>query len=263
MTLPVLPAASSLTPVQVSEFGRQLIEWSRSVDDVAEVRDAAHKWAGITEYLRRQSREGVAQAEATLRRLEARVGELMPPEQGRRTDLELPDRDQEVDLDGRQLADFREMAANPDIVERVIAESTDDNPPSRRKVIAAIKEPIGADKSRSAVAARRNEIRRLAASGNTAAQIAPHVGMTPASVKNAARDAGIDLVADRLLGKQRRIDPGQVIENMIAELDSIVDCLPLIGDISSLDADQLAEWRDALRKALRSISGFVNKEMNP
>jgi hypothetical protein len=33
------------------------------------------------------------------------------------------------------------MAANADIVEEVIATSTDDNPPSRRKVMAAIRPP--------------------------------------------------------------------------------------------------------------------------
>lgn len=45
------------------------------------------------------------------RHLERRLGELFPPEQGRRTDLELPDRDREV---RQQLEDdlylFRQLA---------------------------------------------------------------------------------------------------------------------------------------------------------
>jgi Fe-S-cluster formation regulator IscX/YfhJ len=73
-----------------------------------------------------------------MRRLEARIGELLPREQGQRSDL-LPNHGEEV-LNDRQKAEFRQMAAHPEIVEQVIAESTDDAPASRRKVMEAIQQ---------------------------------------------------------------------------------------------------------------------------
>lgn len=41
-------------------------------------------------------------------------------------------------LTRQQIYEFRQMAKHPDIVEKVIAESTDDSPASRRKVLRAI-----------------------------------------------------------------------------------------------------------------------------
>jgi hypothetical protein len=46
-------------------------------------------------------------------------------------------------LTRQQLHEFRLMAAHDDVVERVIAESTDDDPPSRRKVLQAIRGETG------------------------------------------------------------------------------------------------------------------------
>jgi hypothetical protein len=54
-----------------------------------------------------------------------------------------PERHRDDGLHRQQLADFRLMAAHPDIVEEVIANSTDKAPASRRKVVAAIKQRLG------------------------------------------------------------------------------------------------------------------------
>ena len=73
------------------------------------------KWAAITEYVRRTSREGVAEAEGALRRLEMRVGELLDPAPtpGR------PTNQMSVATDITRTArhEFRQMAANPKVVE--------------------------------------------------------------------------------------------------------------------------------------------------
>lgn len=135
--LPALPSAASLTLAQVSEFGQQIVEWAASTEDAAEVKEAANKWAAITEYIRRTSREGIAEAETALRRLEVRVGQLLGPNEPGRPDSETS---VATDINRQARSDFRAMADNADIVEDVIAESDDDSPPSRRKVLGAIKE---------------------------------------------------------------------------------------------------------------------------
>ncbi|MGI8631611.1 MAG: hypothetical protein ACR2NA_03570 [Solirubrobacterales bacterium] len=107
-----------------------------------QLRNAGHKLGAIDEYLSRTSTEGRARAAAAMRRLEARIGELIPPPApGRRTDLQPVERDREVALGKDERSDFRRMAENPDIVEEVIANSTDKAPASRRKVTEAIRTP--------------------------------------------------------------------------------------------------------------------------
>ena len=71
----------SITGV-VLMYERQIVAWAESTDDLAAVRDAADRWGAITEYVRRTSREGVAEAEAALRRLEVRIGRLLGPHPG-------------------------------------------------------------------------------------------------------------------------------------------------------------------------------------
>lgn len=138
MNLPALPSAQNVTPAELTAYGEQIVAWAEQSDDVAEVRESASKWAAITEYVRRTSKEGIADAEAVLRRLEVRVGQLLGPASqtwpGNGSDATeaLPSADARHDL--------RDMAEHAEIVEQVIAESTDDSPPSRRKVIAAIRD---------------------------------------------------------------------------------------------------------------------------
>lgn len=134
MTLPVIPRASTLTtPQQVAEVAAALVAWADTVDDIAQVKDASAKWAAICEYVRRTSREGVAEAEGALRRLEMRVGELLGEAKTGRPNLP-----REVDIADNRVHEFRQMAAHPEIVEQVIAESTDTDPPSRAKVLREI-----------------------------------------------------------------------------------------------------------------------------
>ena len=103
--------------------------------------------------MRRTSREGVAEAEAANRRLEIRVGVLITAmrEAGElagngfnqftqvgvaATTPTLDDHD----IARQQAADFVLMAENPDIVDEVIAKSTNVDPPSRAKVVREIKQ---------------------------------------------------------------------------------------------------------------------------
>jgi len=136
VSLPALPNAASVTPAQIAEVATALVAWADTVDDVAEVRDAANKWAAITEYVRRTSREGVAEAESALRRLEVRVGQLLGPASPNGKGSGSHASDPSIGPDDRSR--FRAMADNADVVEDVIAASTDADPPSRRKVLHEI-----------------------------------------------------------------------------------------------------------------------------
>lgn len=137
-TLPALPTPQTLDSRNLAEYCVYVTKWAAQADDLDEVRETAAKWGALVEYVKRTSREGVAEAEATLRRLEVRVGQLIGPSlgPGRPTD----EMSSTNDISRNARHDLRDLAEHPDIVEQVIAASTDAEPPSRRKVLAAIRE---------------------------------------------------------------------------------------------------------------------------
>lgn len=147
MSALTLPEPSSVAVADVPVLSAQVVEWVESVDDITIVREAAHRWAGITEYVRRKSMTGIAEAEAALRKLEQRTGVLM---QAMRAAGELASKGRPPtgNLDTPRLKDigisYDEAAAcvafaeNPEIVAEVIAKSTDARPASRNAVLGAI-----------------------------------------------------------------------------------------------------------------------------
>jgi hypothetical protein len=125
-----------MTPAQVDDYAAQVEVYAEATDDVHEVRDLRNKWGAITEYIRRTSRQGVARAEAAERKLEVRIGVLLGPREvgGRGKPSIAPEG---LSADAR--SEFRLMADHADVVEAVIASSSDESPPSRRKVVNAIR----------------------------------------------------------------------------------------------------------------------------
>lgn len=129
-----LPEPQQLEVAQLRELAAQIVLWAESVEDVSVVSDAAAKWAAITEYVRRKSMDGVADAEAALRRLEVRIGRLLGPAKVGAHSSAI----EGADLTPDARSQFRQLAEHGVLVEAVIAESTDANPPSRRKILTAI-----------------------------------------------------------------------------------------------------------------------------
>jgi sugar phosphate isomerase/epimerase len=119
--------------------------WAASCDSVAELKQSGIELGVMDDYLARTSTEGRARVQATMRRLEVRIGQLLPvPKVGNPGN---GNRDSNTELIERHVAhDMREMAEHPDLVEEVIAASTDEAPASRRKVTEAIKSASRSDR---------------------------------------------------------------------------------------------------------------------
>lgn len=159
MTL-VLPNPQAVTPAEVATLGSQVVLAAQNSDDVHEVTEMAARWSAIAEYVRRTSTEGIAQAEATKRRLEIRIGQLSPAaaNDGTRGNQHTATPDAgNGSLPKNRLTEARQMAEHPEIVEEVIANSTDADPPTKAKIIGAIKDAmrpsIEAEIARKAAAA--------------------------------------------------------------------------------------------------------------
>jgi hypothetical protein len=132
INLPAIPEPSAVDIAAVRPFCEQLTLWAQTVEDAEALNDAKDRLTAIRDYMRKRSTEGQQDLNAALRRIEVRIGQLLPP----------PRRHSKVPTGGiiakNQATAARKMAQSPEIVEQVIAESTDIDPPTRKKVMAAI-----------------------------------------------------------------------------------------------------------------------------
>lgn len=141
----IVPVSTEPTSLVAVAFQCASIErWADTCDSIPELRDANNKLAAIDEYLNRTSTEGRARVAEAQRYLEVRIGTLLgpvptPQESGSRKGSLA---NEPSNLTPNERSQFRAMAEHPEIVEEVIAESTDDAPASRRKVMKAIKQRV-------------------------------------------------------------------------------------------------------------------------
>lgn len=249
--------------VQVEQQCTSIERWAQATDSIPEIRDATNRLAAIDEYLARTSTEGRSRVAAAMRRLEVRIGELLPAQQGQRTDL-FPDKKKSHGIATTQRHEFRQMAAHPEAVEEAIAASDDEHPASRSKVMQAIKQPTPAkrDRTREAVDARDREIVRLADEGHSSTQIARRVGLSAETVRAKARQYGFEITADRVIGRARLINPDRVVSETVYALDGLAMGVKLI-DLADLDPAQVAEWATSMSASLSVLTRLAKqlKEM--
>lgn len=263
--------------VAVHQQCESIEAWAEQCESVPELRDAGNKLAAIDEYLNRTSTEGRSRVAAAMRRLEARIGDLLPPPLSRseagllRHDSSARHRDAVLDeIDRHTKADFRAMAEHPEVVEEVIAQSTDDAPASRRKVMERIrdakaKHPKADDlnpRSRAGIEARVAKAREMAAEGASSHQIAKAIGLSAESMADFRKRNDITVPADAVVGKSRRLDHNRMMNALVdqaAALDAGADLI----DYGALDPDQIEGWVRSLESSisfLRTVKNRLNKE---
>lgn len=140
-----LPEPASITPAQIPGICMAVEAEALATDDVQVITEMHARWSAVTEYLALKSRDGIAQAEATKLRLLARIGELSPAGPTGRAAAKStrfdPDAGNETPpLSPNRLTEARHLAANPDLVADVIAESTDAAPPTKAEVMRRIRD---------------------------------------------------------------------------------------------------------------------------
>ena len=246
--------------------------WAETCTDVAELRDYMNKCSAMSEYMRLTSTEGVARIEAAKRHLEVRVGVLLGPPMpngghgaGPGPGSVVPDPGG-GGLSVDQRSAFRAMAADPDTVEEVIAASTDQNPPSRRKVMDAIKSKRAGNDADNAfkklhkhdAEQRIAKAREMAAAGYTSRQIADTLGIRVDSFTDLRKRHGFDVPADAVVGKTIRHNNDRIAEQAIGAVEGAVMALDLIGDpaTAGLDPDQIDAWVISLTRSISALTRF-------
>ncbi|MGH3448835.1 MAG: hypothetical protein ACRDQA_09760 [Nocardioidaceae bacterium] len=105
---------------------------------------------------------------------------------------------------------------------------------------------------------RWDQIAALAGQGHTSTQIASKVGLTAATVRRGARDRGIPIRADELVGRTRRLDSDRIVAETVRTLDGAAVGLDLI-DYTTLDPDQLPDWISSLAASLRTLNRLARQ----
>jgi len=253
--------------IAVEDQCARIEAWAETCDNVAELRDAMNKCSAISEYLRLTSTEGCARVEAAKRRLEVRIGLLLgPPRRPEETGRGTQRRDSEIEIPDHQHSSFRAMAADPETVEAVIAGSTDAAPPSRKKVMGAIKskreEDVLRKLGRAAVEARVAKATEMAAAGYTSRQIAEAIGVDLAGFTGFKKRHGVVVPADATVGRTHRHDSDRMVSESVATLEGVAMTLDLVGHPADagLAPEQIAGWATSLSASLTALTRF-NKQL--
>jgi hypothetical protein len=154
-----------------------------------------------------------------------------------------------------------------DQFEEALAEARDEGNLSRRNVIRKIhgSPPERGDTPtrRSPVRDRVERIRSLSEQRFTSRQISSQLGITPEYTRELARRHGVEIPADRVIGKTKHIDPQRVIRETVYALEGLRQGLNLVSteDMDEFAPEQVREWLSSLNESLRCLRHLV-KELN-
>lgn len=118
--------------------------------------------------------------------------------------------------------------------------------------------PDPADRSPEAAARRRELIGELAVTGMTSAQIGDRLGISAGRVRQVAREHGITIQADAVVGRARRLDSNRIVRETVHSLEGMVMAVEL-ADPAALDPPAAGEWAASMSRSLRTLSKFVRQ----
>jgi hypothetical protein len=118
--------------------------------------------------------------------------------------------------------------------------------------------PDPADRSAGAAAHRRDLIAGFARGGMSSRQIGERLGIGGDRVRQVAREHGIELRADAVLGRARRPDPGRIVRQTAHALEGLAMGVEL-ADPAGLDPAEAAEWAASMTRSIRALNKFLRQ----
>ena len=126
---------------------------------------------------------------------------------------------------------------------------------SRANVVRKVREVQSGAEVQTAKWAR---VAEMAASGHASAQIARELGVGESGIRQGARDRGIDIRADRVLGRIHRLDSNRIIRESASALENIISGLALINP-DDIDPEEAQQWTDSLTASRDALSKAIHK----
>jgi hypothetical protein len=113
-------------------------------------------------------------------------------------------------------------------------------------------------RSTAGAAARGETIAEMAAQGYTSRQIASRLGIRDTAVRQIARDHGISIRADKVIGRTRKHNSNRIVAETSYALDGLATGIGLVT-FSELDPAQIGGWAASLEQSLRALTRFTAK----
>ena len=158
------------------------------------------------------------------------------------------------------------MAANPDIVEKVGRKSSDAHPPTRRKVMRAIRASNCRQGNRTTTDEQDAEITARAKAGESQGSLALEFGIAKSSVSEIARgyrtrsklnSEARRIEVERIILQKGVTDPREISKIVVAPTSSIRDDIEALGLAETVRAAEILEGcrtqLEGISEALRQI----------
>jgi hypothetical protein len=155
--------------------------------------------------------------------------------------------------------------------ENALGQAKSDGDLSRANVVRNIRqrrgvrpEPAGqelpdpADWPTQAAARRLQLIGELAGSGMSSAQIGDRLGIGAGRVRQLAREHGITIRADTVVGRARRFDSDRIVRETVHALEGLAMGAEL-ADLAGLDPAEAAAHAASLTRSLRVLNRFARQ----
>lgn len=120
---------------------------------------------------------------------------------------------------------------------------------------------VSAKTGPAAAAEKRERIKELASGPLSSDQIGKEVGLSGISVREYARAMGVEIAADAIVSKTRRLNADRVIQALVDKAsydiasDSTLDAI----DFAELDRGLLADWVSSLTASITSLTKLRNR----
>lgn len=146
---------------------------------------------------------------------------------------------------------------SPEQFDEAVARAKDEGNVSRANVVRKIREkktpPSPTRKDRA------DHMRDLAEKGYSSRQIATELGVHFDTVRGLARDFNIDVPADAIVGRTRRIDHTHMVESTVTDLVNTVEFIEAHIDLNQVDLAEADEWVSSLTDSIRALNRFVKQ----
>lgn len=111
--------------------------------------------------------------------------------------------------------------------------------------------------SDGAIAQRKSRLKELAASGMRSDQIAAEMGYASVdTVRSAARQWGITITADQVVGRARKIDANRVVRETVYALEGLAMGVQLVN-VNALDPTETDGWASSMTDSIRALNRLV------
>lgn len=114
------------------------------------------------------------------------------------------------------------------------------------------------DRSKEAIAKRRESIRTMAAEGYSTRQIASALELSEQGCREIIKKESIDVPADRAVGRSLKHDANRIVERMVMDAENLTADTNLI-DYATLNREQLGDWIDSLAASKKSLDTFIRR----